>query len=90
MFKCSLGSTFFISKDAPGHRLVDMYVKLTEEKVKAIILSQMTSSSSTLRVLICSVAFGMGVDVVGVQNVLHNSCPCSLAGGVCPRDGPCG
>ena len=78
-FKHELGTKFSIGDlDLPGNRLVDMFVQVTDRSTKEIILKQMTSRESTLRVLICSVAFGMGVDVKGVERVIHDDAPHTL------------
>ena len=62
----------------PGDRLVDMFVQITDAATKRSILSQMCDPKGTLRVLICSVAFGMGVDVAGVKHIIHDEAPRSL------------
>lgn len=43
--------------------------------VKDSVLHQFTNASSKLRVLICTVAFGMGIDCVGVTYVIHYGPP---------------
>ena len=64
--------------DQPGDRVVDMFVQLTDTTTKHVIFEQMTNNDGTLRVLICSIAFGMGVDVAGVKHVIHDSAPHTL------------
>ena len=51
--------------------LVDCFTKGTEEYVKDSILIQSTLPNSTLRLIICTAAFGMGIDCVGVSRVIH-------------------
>ena len=60
-----------IPTSLPQFRLVDTFTKSTEKFVKDIILQQATKKDLTLRVLIYTAAFGMGIDCVGVQNVIH-------------------
>ena len=55
----------------PQYRLVNVYTKATEEHIKVSVLNQFTSNSSCLRVVICTAAFGLGVDCVDVNNVIH-------------------
>ena len=54
-----------------GNRLVDIFCKGTEDQVKNNIICQITKPDSKLRVLICTAAFGMGVDCVGVERIIH-------------------
>ena len=55
----------------PQYQLVNVYTKATEEHVKVSVLKQFTNDSSCLQVVICTSAFGMGVDCVDVNNVVH-------------------
>ena len=52
-------------------RLVDMFMSATDEPVKEIILKFFCEENNCLRVVICTIAFGMGVDTVGVYQVIH-------------------
>lgn len=63
--------TFLEPTDAPDiswFRLVDMFHRFTNTDVKSSVVSSFTSSSSTLRVVICTMAFGMGIDCSDVQS----------------------
>ncbi len=60
--------------DVPKFRLVDMYTSCTDKEVKEAIISAFTSDSC-LRVVIATVAFGMGVDCPDVRQVIHLGCP---------------
>lgn len=48
--------------DLPQFRLVDMFTSGTHSSVKESITTAFTSASSNLRVLIATVAFGMGIN----------------------------
>ncbi len=85
-FKNCLGNSFvssvclycttdcFHAPDLPRFRLVDMYMSCTEEIVKERIVNLFTSNS-ILRVVIATVAFGMGVDCHDIRQVIHYGSP---------------
>ncbi|XP_065915560.1 ATP-dependent DNA helicase RecQ-like [Dysidea avara] len=77
--KEELGSEFMEPIGAhyslPQYRLVNVYTKDTEEYTKSSVLAQCTDASSCLRVIICTAAFGMGVDCIGVNRVIHYGPP---------------
>ena len=69
MFRINFGADFFKDKTyLPTQRLIEMYHAWTPQPVKDFILEQMQSSESHVRVLICTIAFGMGVNC---KNVLR-------------------
>ena len=75
--KSQLGSGFVFPEDAPDipeFRLVDMFISLTEHIHKQQILSLFTNESN-LRVVIATVAFGMGVDCSNVRQIIHIGLP---------------
>ena len=43
-------------------RLVDMYTSVTDKEVQDCIITSICKSDTPLRVLICTIAFGMGLD----------------------------
>ena len=53
------------------YRLVDSFTKGTESHVKDSILRSCTESKSVLRLIICTAAFGMGINCVGVSRVIY-------------------
>ena len=53
--------------DMPHFRLVDMYHSCTDSVVKQTI----TRKESNLRIVIATVAFGMGIDCPDVRQVIH-------------------
>ena len=79
LFLQELGSEFMEPIGAhyslPQYRLVNVYTKDTEEYTKSSVLAQCTDASTCLRVIICTAAFGMGVDCIGVNRVIHYGPP---------------
>lgn len=62
----------------PRLRLVDMFHGGTPESVKKHIVAQLTIPDSCLRVVICTIAFGMGVNCSNVNESIHFGAPKSL------------
>ena len=76
-FKDKLGSKFTYpprAPDLPQFRLVDMYMSCTEEAVKDKI-SYLFTRASTLRVVIATIAFALGVDCSDVRQVVSFGLP---------------
>ena len=55
--------------------LVDMYTACTHPDVKKIILNRYQDPESSLRIVIATVAFSMGIDSSNVQKVIHWGVP---------------
>lgn len=76
-FKQKLGAQFTEPCGAPDlarFRLVDMYTHCTHQSVKDVILQRFTSPSS-LRIVIATIAFGMGIDCPDVRQIIHWGVP---------------
>ena len=74
MFKYYLGSHFTIPPSAPDlskYRVVDMYTRCTEVSIKQTILNSFSTVDGNLRVVIGTIAFGMGLDCPNVRQVIH-------------------
>ena len=59
-------------------RLVDMYTSLTQKEVQDNVVKSFSSATSSLRIVICTIAFGMGIDCAGVNQVIHWRPPADL------------
>lgn len=74
LFQTHLGSDFLYPSDAPNlskFRLVDMFTSCTEVCVKNQILQSFTSPNSPLRVVIATIAFGLGIDCPDIRQIVH-------------------
>lgn len=76
-FLVALGEYSTEPKGSPNYavnRVVDMYTHCTHQAVKNTILEQFTSPSP-LRIVIATVAFGMGIDCPDVRQIIHWGVP---------------
>lgn len=73
-FREALGTSFLYPPDAPDkceYRLVEVFHSLLEPSHKQRIVTTFTNPTSPLRVIIATVAFGMGIDFPDVRKVIH-------------------
>ena len=59
-------------------RLVDMFTACTEQKVKDVIICNFTQREACLRVVIATVAFGMGLDSPNIRRIIHWGAPADI------------
>ena len=59
-------------------RLVDMFTACTEQKVKDVIISNFTQQEAHLRIVIATVAFGMGLDSPNIRRIIHWGTPADI------------
>lgn len=81
MFRITLGKEFTEPIGAPNvsrFRLVDMYTNPTHSTVKDTIVSYFCKAHSNLRIVICTVAFGLGVNSPDVRQVIHWGPPADI------------
>ena len=88
---CALIYEYFLHK-VGSQNVVNMFTSITDDTFKKYIISQFCSPQSRLRVVIATVAFGMGINCPDVSQVIHFRSPCSLLNyaqesGRCGRDG---
>ena len=80
LFETQLQKEFVEPKDAPNlprFRLADMFTSVTDQAQKECIINNFTSPSQ-LRVVIATVAFGLGIDCPDVRQIVHIGMPDSL------------
>ena len=78
-FCSDLGNNIYQNCEAnPRFRLVDMFHGGTPESIKKHIVAQLAIPESCLRVVICTVAFCMGVNCSNVNDSIHFGAPKSL------------
>lgn len=73
LFRLSLGKEFTEPKGLPDvseFRLVDMFTSATQQQVKDNVI-KLFCKESRLRIVICTIAFGMGIDCADVRQVVH-------------------
>ena len=58
--------------------LVDMFTSCTEQKVKDVIICNFTQKKACLRVVIATVAFGMGLDSPDIRRIIHWGAPADI------------
>ena len=52
-------------------RLVDMYTSVTQKEIQESIVKLFSCATASLRIVVCTIAFGMGIDCAGVNQVIH-------------------
>ena len=81
LFRKQLGVNFSSPAgygDITKYRLVDMYTSVTVDSVKKQIVKSFCDPKGRLRIVVCTVAFGMGLDCPNVKEVIHWGPPCEL------------
>ena len=71
-FELALGDQIYLDgRKLLKNCLVEMFHAGTPDSVKEHILSNITSQEGHIRILICTIAFGMGVDCQYITRVVH-------------------
>ena len=79
IFKGELGEDMYVNRDCnPQERQVEMYHARIDEQNKDTILKSFSDENGCIRVLIATIAYGMGIDCKGVKNVIHYGPPQNL------------
>lgn len=80
LFKKHFGSHFTSPPGFAKYRVVDMYTSVTVHSVKNQIVKSFCNPDDKLRVVVCTVAFGMGLDCPNVRQIIHWSLSTDLEG----------
>ena len=71
MFELELGASLYEGEKSPPNRLVEMMHSGSPASVKNHVLDQFGDDTQCLRILIATIAYGMGVNCNGVTRVIH-------------------
>ena len=71
LFQISLGDNMYYGECKPRNRIVEMYHAGTPSSVKEHVTQLMSEDCGHLRILIATVAFGMGVNCKEVRRTIH-------------------
>ena len=70
-FVVALEQSMYYGKKMPKNRIVEMFHAGTPDSVKEHILSTVTNDNGHIRVVICYIAFGMGIDCKYITRIIH-------------------
>lgn len=71
LFEIHLGDNLYNGINRPQNRIVEMYHAGTPDQVKKHVIECLSQETGHIRVLISTIAFGMGVDCKSVRRVIH-------------------
>ena len=71
LFEIHLRDKLYNGINRPQNRIVEMYHAGTPDQVKKYVIESLSQETGHIRVLISTIAFGMGVDCKSVRRVIH-------------------
>lgn len=74
-FMDELGDAAYVGKKFSANRIVAMYHRATAPRIKKIITESFPKEDSMIRVVIATVAFGMGIDCPDIASVINWGAP---------------
>lgn len=60
-----------VCRDLPQFRMLDMFTACTHPTIKNCILQSLPDPDSVLRIIVATIAFGMGLDCPNIRRVIH-------------------
>ena len=70
-FTKQLGENIFLGDDHWQNRCVAMFHRSTHQENKDFVFQEFQKETSTIRVLLATIAFGMGIDIPDIRTVVH-------------------
>lgn len=71
VFKGDLGDDMYVTQGDPKSTMVEMYHSRIDELNQENIVSDLAKSDGNIRILIATIAYGMGVNCQGVKAIIH-------------------
>lgn len=71
LFEIHLGEAMYNGHRSPKHQIVHMFHAGSPQPVKDFICNNMAQEDGHIRVLIATIAFGMGMDCKSVRRIIH-------------------
>ena len=71
VFKGDLGGDMYVTQGDPKSSMVEMYHSRIDELNQENIVADLAESDGNIRILISTIAYGMGVNCQGVRTIIH-------------------
>lgn len=71
VFKGDLGGDMYVTQRDPKSSMVEMYHSRIDELNQENIVADLAKSDGNIRILISTIAYGMGVNCQGVRTIIH-------------------
>ena len=71
VFKGDLGGDMYVTQGDPKSSMVEVYHSRIDELNQENIVADLAKSDGNIRILISTIAYGMGVNCQGVRTIIH-------------------